>query len=258
MSFVGWLKKFLRLHVYNPEWQCSVCGEENFDGGFVCKECEKQLSYNDGYICNHCGRKTTVDEEYCITCKDSLIAIDKARSVFNYEQPVSRLITSFKYSNHRYLAEYFGDKMALLYLKNYFNADFFVYVPMTEKAERKRGYNQSRLLAERISYKTEVPVLDCVAKVKDTKRQAKLGRKDRLKNLEGAFRVTDRKAVKDKTIVIIDDVTTTGATAETIANRLRKAGAKYVYLLTVASTPSYDIKAKKGKKQNHRSKNGII
>ena len=115
-----------------------------------------------------------------------------------------------------------------------------VYVPMTEKALKKRGYNQSKLLAEALSLKTEVPVLDCVVKVKETKRQATLKRGERLKNLKEAFRVCDKKAVKDKTIVLVDDVTTTGATAEVIAERLKSAGAKLVYLITVASTPPID------------------
>ena len=233
-----------------------MCGEENFDGGFVCKKCEQNLPYNDKIVCEHCGRKTEIREEYCVTCKENMVSVDKARSVFSYEGTIRKLITIFKYDNARYLAEYFGDKMTLLYLKNCFNADGLIYVPMEEKAERKRGYNQSRLLAERISSKTEVPIFECLEKTKKTLRQARLNRKDRLKNLEGAFKVKKRKILKDKTVVIIDDVTTTGATAEVIAKALKKSGAKLVYLLTVASTPAFNIANKN--KQRDRRKNGTI
>ena len=251
MKIKDFLKRFFRLHVFNPEWSCSVCGKENFDGGFVCKECEGDLPYNDKMICEHCGRKTEVREEYCVTCKENMLSVDKARSVFSYEKAIRKLITSFKYDNCRYLAEYFGDKLTLIYLKNCFNADGFCYIPMTEKAERKRGYNQSKLLAERVAFKTGVPILDCLVKTKQTTRQAKLKRKERLENLKGVFKVNKRKIVKDKTLVIIDDVTTTGATAEVIAKALKKAGAKAVYLLTVASTPAFNI-TNKNKQRDRR------
>ncbi len=244
MKFLSCLKRFLRLHVYNPEWRCALCGEENFDGGFICAQCEKDLPYNDGYICNHCGRETEISEEYCLTCKDNLIAIEKARSVFSYERPISTLITHFKYDNHRYLVEYFVNKMAMVYLKNFFSADFISFVPMLEKDEKKRGYNQSKLLAEGLATKLDLPLNACVEKSKQTQRQAKLTRKERLKNLKGAFKVVNKKTVKDKVVLLVDDVTTTGATAETVATALKKAGAKLVYLLTVASTPSKNNRKK--------------
>ena len=78
--------------------------------------------------------------------------------------------------------------------------------------------------------------MHCIAKVRETKRQARLTRSERLKNLSEAFSILDKKTVKDKVFVLIDDVTTTGATAETVASKLKKAGADKVYLITVAST----------------------
>ena len=111
---------------------------------------------------------------------------------------------------------------------------------MTEKAKRRRGYNQSELLAKSLSEKIGVPTLECLAKVKETKGQVTLRRSERFKNLIEAFRVTDKKAVKGKTVVIVDDVTTTGATAQALAELLKKSGALKVYLLTVASRPPID------------------
>ncbi len=223
--------------LFNPDWKCLNCNEEVFDGQKFCKNCLEKLPVNDKYICEHCGRQVIAPERYCTTCKGNLTALDRCRSYFVYDKPISTLIQRFKYGNHRYLADYFTDCLKFVYLKNYFNADFFVYIPMTDKAIRRRGYNQSKILAEMLSKKTEVPVNHCLVKVKETKRQATLNRSERLKNLNEAFRVTDKKAVKDKTVVIIDDVTTTGATAQAVAERLKKAGAKFVYLVTVASTP---------------------
>ena len=240
MGLKGALGKFFRKYFFNPKWRCLLCGREVFEGENFCEKCYAKLPFNDGAICEHCGRKVIAFEPYCTTCKNVLISLDLCRSVFSYEKPISALIQKFKYGNGRYLADYFSECVANLYLKNYLNADGLLYVPMFEKDERKRGYNQSKLLAEKVSLKVNVPLIDCLKKIKETKRQATLSRLERLKNLDGAFRVTDKKSVKDKTLVLIDDVTTTGATAEVIASRLKKAGAKIVYLLTVASTPPID------------------
>lgn len=223
---------------FNSKWKCLLCGEEIFDESkSFCEKCEQGLPFNDGAICAHCGRKVIVSETYCSTCKGVLTSLDMCRSCFNYEKPISKLIQDLKYHNKRYLADYFSERLSLLYFKNYFNADAFVFVPMTKKALRKRGYNQSEILARKVSEKTNVPVLDCIVKTKDTKRQATLTRVERLKNLDNAFKIIDKKAVKDKSLVLVDDVSTTGATAQTIAHRLKRAGALKVYLITVASTP---------------------
>jgi len=229
--------KFFKKYFFQPKWRCLLCGEEIFNGEYFCDKCKAELPKNDGAICGHCGRKVVSFEPYCTTCKGIIVALDKCRSAFSYEKPISTLIKRAKYGNHRYIIEYFAEELSFLYLKNYFNADGIVYIPMTKKAERKRGYNQGKILAKKLSERVGTPVLECVEKVKETKRQATLNRTERLKNLEGAFRVIDKKSVKDKTILIVDDVTTTGATAEAIAVRLKKSGAKTVYLLTVASTP---------------------
>ncbi len=240
MKIKEFFKTFFRKNFFNPEWQCAVCGEENFDGGYVCVKCERKLVYNDGAICMHCGRKVLVSGNYCSTCAEYMTKVDIARSVFSYEGEIRKLIKGLKYDNKRYLADAFAEKMAFLYFKNYFNADLITYVPMTKRSEIRRGYNQSQILAEKISEKTGVKSISCIEKVKETKRQAKLKRKERLKNLDGAFRVCDKTAVKGKAVLVVDDVTTTGATAQVIADRLKRAGAEKVYLLTVASTPPLD------------------
>lgn len=142
-----------------------------------------------------------------------------------------------KYDNGKYIAEQLSEFLAPLYFKHYFNADYITFIPMTEKAERKRGFNQGELLAKATASRVGVPVLKCLKKVKDTERQANLGRAERLKNLSTAYRVTTRKAIRDKSVLIIDDVSTTGATVQAAADKLKRAGAKRVYLLSVASVP---------------------
>ena len=108
---------------------------------------------------------------------------------------------------------------------------------MTVKAQRKRGYNQSKLLALGLSSKVNVEVVDCLEKVKETKRQSKLTKSQRQKNLKGAFRVVNKSLIKGKRVLLVDDVLTTGTTVNAVCEKLLKAGAVAVDVLTVASVP---------------------
>ncbi len=240
MNLFGRFKKFINRYLFNVKWCCNVCGREIFEEGYFCEKCKNSLPYNDSHVCDHCGRKVVAPEKYCTTCKGVLVSLDKCRSAFVYEYPINYLIKSAKYDGNKYLLNLFADYLAPLYYKNYFNADYICFVPMTKKAQKKRGYNQSQILANLLSAKVNVPVLDCLVKTKDTERQAKLGRVERLKNLDGVFKVSNKPSVKDKTLLLVDDVTTTGATSEVIAKALKKAKAKNVYLLSVASVPPRD------------------
>lgn len=231
------IRNFLRKYLFNSKWTCQICGREIFNDRYFCDECTLKLPYNDDAKCNHCGRKTLAPVDYCSTCINFLASFDMCRSPFVYDKPISTLIKNFKYKNQPYLADVFAEFLSATYYKNYMSADLVTFVPMTDKAKKKRGYNQSELLARSFSSITAIPVEEVIVKAKETERQAKLNRNERLKNLAGAFRVANQKLVKDKSVLIIDDVTTTGATAEIISDKLKRAGAKRVYVLTVASVP---------------------
>jgi ComF family protein len=106
---------------------------------------------------------------------------------------------------------------------------------MTEKARRKRGYNQAELMAREISRLTGIEVEELLVKRVETVRQARLNRKERLSNLKGAIKAGNRQLIVNKVIVVVDDVITTGATAEAVAAALKRAGAAKVYVLTATS-----------------------
>ena len=106
---------------------------------------------------------------------------------------------------------------------------------MSEKSELKRGFNQAYLLAKELAKLTDNRLIAPLIKHKDTPQQESLNKKARQENLLKCFKVIDAKAVKNKRILIVDDVLTTGATAHALAEKLKDKGAKSVYLLTVAS-----------------------
>lgn len=233
------LKKFVKELFSDETWKCELCQKELFEKRYVCEECEEKLPYIEkGKRCNHCGRKTDYEENYCQACKNVLTEADEGRSVFNYEGRIILLITNFKFRRKAYLKKFFAEELYKLYKEENLTADVVCYVPMTKKAVKKRGYNQTELLAEEFSALSGIPAINALEKTRDTHKQVGLKRKERLDNLNGSFRVTDKQAVKGRKVLLIDDVTTTGATGEVVASYLKKAGAVRVILLTVASVGS--------------------
>lgn len=224
-----WLKRYDDEHAFT----CDVCGREVFQGERVCTVCMGKLPFNDGIVCPLCGRKVK-EAGVCLECKKERLHADTARSVLLHEGEGARLVVRWKrgakylYRTHAWLA--------LPVLQREFHAiDALIFVPMTPKAEKKRGYNQSRMLAEELSRLSGIPVLDCVVKQHETAQQKSLGREERAKNLERCFHVTDRAAVKGKHLLILDDTLTTGATVSELASTLKRAGAAKVDALTMTS-----------------------
>ena len=235
-KFVEAVKKLIE-HLFPLKHTCNACGREIFSDKYFCEECESQIVYNDKIICNHCGRAIFNAEEYCLSCQGRETYFEKARSVYLYKEPISVLIARLKYANKKYLAKIFAKEMAFIYYKNFFNCDCVLYTPMTEEREERRGYNQAKVLAEEFCEVTKLPVLENVLfKIKETPRQATISQaKERRENLKGSFKVENKNLIKDKSVLLIDDVMTTGATVETLSSLLIKAGAKSVFILTVAS-----------------------
>ena len=230
------IKEFYRAYICNHKWRCAVCGKDIFDDDYVCPDCKNDLPYiSKGGFCQHCGRQTNVMQNFCLTCKGILTETDKMRSVFVYDDVIVKLVSDFKFKRAEYLQDFFVHELYNLYQKQNFNPDVITFVPMTAKALKKRGYNQTELLAKGLSAKTGVECVLLANKIKDTPHQVGLKRKERFDNLQGSFKLIDNSLVKDKTILLVDDVTTTGATAEVLSKKLKSGGAKRVYLLTLAS-----------------------
>lgn len=225
------VKKFVKDNLFPEKMRCIMCDIEIFDGE-LCSDCLKSLSFNDGEGCPKCGRKTA-KSEICIECKAHMPPYNRAMSPLVYEGGSVELVGAFK-NGRPYIAKYLSSLMVAK-LQGIPRADGIVCVPMTDRALRVRGYNQSELLAKHLSMATGVPVLHrAVVKIKDTPAQKELTRVERLKNLQSCFKA-DKKQVKGKALIVIDDVMTTGATAESMAQTLKNAGACAVFVITAAS-----------------------
>ncbi len=213
-------------------YTCLLCDREVF-GEVFCKACAKRIVFNDGATCPVCGRRTE-RPEICLECKANAPLYRRAVSPLVYSDGVISLISKFK-NGQKSLADYFAALIADK-LTGFEKIDCIVYVPVTLKTLIKRGYNQGKALACKLSERIYAPVIkNCVKKVRNTPAQKGLKRSERIGNLKGAFKVVKRDEIKGKSVLLLDDVLTTGATADELSRILLSAGAKCVYVASVAS-----------------------
>lgn len=235
--------KEVRSLVYGRNYTCFLCGNEVFGGEYFCADCKRELPHNE-LFCERCGRKV-LQGGYCAECRSTPPAFDKGRSVFVYEGAARAAVLRFK-AGEQWFAKAFIEEGMSVINRDFSDCDIIAFVPMSESGLRRRGYNQSELLAREIAAQTGKPMEELFVKERDTAEQKSLTKTERRKNLRGAFRLRRRGAVKGKTVLLADDALTTGATAETLCALLRGAGAKKIYLFTVASV-FYRADGKEGK-----------
>lgn len=229
---MGKLKDKILDIFFPPNFTCDLCGIEIFNGDNLCEKCRDTVTVNNDFTCPVCGRKTP-SSGLCMECKSQPPQFDKAVSPFVYEGGAQKLIVKFK-GGQGYLKDYFAHAM-FAKCGNFKDADGICFVPMTRADERNRGFNQSELLAAEIAKLIKLPLLKgAVTKVKKTPSQKSLTRKEREENLKSCFKA-DKEVVDGKILILVDDVLTTGATADAVCKELKKCGAKKVYLVTAAS-----------------------
>ncbi|MDR3071261.1 MAG: ComF family protein [Endomicrobium sp.] len=205
----------------------------------ICTECKELLPLIRGFTCQKCGAPLSYDVGFCYTCKKYYkeYSFEKMRSVYLYTGSLRKLILKFKYSNRYFLSKDFGlamyETIKLYGFCN--NVDFIIPVPLNIIRRIRRGYNQAELLASVVSVKTNIPMLkNILFRKKITKPQFNLSRTDRMANIKDSFFVKNDKIIKDKVILLIDDIVTTFSTVLTCSLALKTSGAQKVYVLALA------------------------
>ncbi len=220
------------------EHKCLLCGVDIFDNatGF-CEKCVTKVVFNNGHTCLRCGTKILPTQSFCANCNFDTVYFDKAYSPFCYEGDFVKLIYQIKFGGHAGIVDVLANYVAFVVNKYQITFDEVCYVPMTAQSQKERGYNQAQLLAQAYCSLIDKAPLDALVKSKQTQRQEMLGRAERKKNVDNAFAVADKSKIKNKAILLIDDVKTTGATLNNCAKALKRAGATSVVCVTLASTP---------------------
>lgn len=232
---------------------CDACGGEVFDypAHRLCAKCEESMRPNDGRVCGKCGRKTLA-EGVCLSCKSRMPRFDQGFSPFVYRGESASFVNRIKTGNPT-LAYYFAEKMAYCLIERFEEMENFktevgdslmiIPIPLTKERLRARGYNQAELLADHVctvlqekGYCAEV-CNSVLQKTRDTAQQKHMDYVSRIENVAGAYHVHERKVCRGRTIVLVDDVMTTGATGSECASRLLSAGAERVFFLVGAALP---------------------
>lgn len=191
-----------------------------------CPVCNDIINVNDRF-CPDCTEKITL-----YTGRFHISGASECFSAFEYNKEIIPAVFLMKKGNCGNSAHAFGAYLADVLKNNNISekTDIIVPVPMSEHSRRKRGYNQSELIAEVISVETGIPIKCIVRKVRETKEQKTLGKAGRKLNLRNAFQITEN--ITGKRILLIDDICTTGSTLSEIALLFRKNGAKDVVCAT--------------------------
>ena len=211
--------------------QCVGCGRE---GTFLCSTCRKTISRIMPPLCPKCGRPQP-SGVLCPDCVKWHASIDGIRSPFKFDGVIRQAVHQLKYRNLRALSPLLATFLYEHITKHPLPADVIVPVPIHPKRLRERGYNQSRLLAGDLSKLTGLPLTeDCLTRRRYTEPQARTANRDeRQNNVSDAFICRDNK-LKDKAVLLIDDVSTSGTTLDACAGELKAMGAASVWGLVVA------------------------
>lgn len=216
--------------------RCPVCDDIVTPyGEKICLECMPKLKLLTAPWCMKCGKKLSEEEEYCADCTRIHHNFIQGRALYEYSS-VARSVYRLKYAKRQEYADFLGGEMAR-YLGDFIRqvqADALVPVPLHKKRQKKRGYNQSQLLATAISKYTRVPIEDkLIQRCKNTKPLKLQNPVERQNNLKKAF-IIAKNDVKLKTIIIVDDIYTTGSTIDEMAAILKQAGVERIYYITLA------------------------
>lgn len=239
MSLARWLD-----FLYPPA--CALCHDPLRDGRYLCDPCREHLPRIEKPFCIQCGEHIegfVPDDVLCSQCRGQDFSFEFARAAASAHDQARELMHAFKYGRcvhlHRELAllaeEVWDDPRVAA------QSDppwILVPVPLHWRRHRWRWFNQSYEIAHTLARQRNLPLEPALRRIRNTNQQTLLGREERLANLRGAFRLTRRErrhqTVKNRAVLLIDDVFTTGSTAEECARVLvEEGGAEKVVVLTV-------------------------
>ena len=239
---LDWLVDWL----YPP--RCRGCGGRIYgrDAEYFCTGCWSEIRIVSHPLCTICGRPfpaASGDDHLCGICLARTPQFARARAWACYpreevsEHPLRRVVQKFKYGRRVSLGKPLGRLMAqgCQEFLSECAVDVIIPVPLHPKRLRWRGFNQSVLLARQLSRVLDVPMDPFVlCRSKETPPQTQLTEEERRRNVRRAFSLNPHKSVKGRRVLLVDDVYTSGATVNECSRSLKQAGAKEVYVLTLA------------------------
>ncbi len=220
---------------------CSLCDEPSDTSIELCSACEAELPWL-GAHCLICALPLPVHGLVCGACLQRPPTFSRVEAAWRYTFPLDALITRFKHQAQwplgRLLGELLSHHLQHAFSEGLAKPDVLLAVPLSSRRLRQRGFNQAQMLARWLGHSLQLPVTEhLLQRTQDTPAQQKLSAVERKRNLRQAFQLGDPQAVTGRHVALVDDVLTTGATAEAIARVLKKAGAARVDVYCLARTP---------------------
>lgn len=213
--------------------KCTYCGRILNKGETLCESCKNDLPRIEGERCKYCG----AGKDRC-KCNKHKMRYDGITAPFYYEDGIADGIARLKFGGRDFMAYHFAKDMAKEIEKDFSDVtfDYITFVPVSSFQRRHRDYNQSELLATELSKQLSLSAQNVLKKLFDNNIQHEASQNRRKGNVLGVYDVRHNADVKGKTILLVDDIKTTGATLNECAKILKIRGAEKVYCVTVALT----------------------
>lgn len=235
------------INLFYPT-SCLVCSKkpDSFNKN-ICPDCLIKIEKRLPPFCMKCGRQLRGEsglQELCHDCRKDSIYYDRAFSALSYNGVLRRLMHDFKYNKMTALSEDFAE-LTIEFMKKYGagkNIDLVLSIPMHRSRLFEREVNPSHFLARKIAKKLGIAYSKGpIKKIKDTPPQSRLKRHERTKNIKGSFYLKPGRisGMADKNILLVDDLFTTGSTVNEYSRLLKKAGARYIEVITVSRGDTY-------------------
>lgn len=206
--------------------------------GRICGDCWAKINFVSLPICQKCGQALPYDYQssiICLKCHYSKPSYSLARALCVFDVNSKQLIHHFKYYSNYSIAIMFAQLLYSRYRKDILLAEYIVPVPIHRIKLILRGYNQAQVLGRYLAQIANLPIKsNMLIKNKWTQSQTTLNRRDRTQNVNDSIIINKPELVKDKNIILIDDVITTGTTINLCSKLLMRAGAKNVFVLCIA------------------------
>jgi len=213
---------------------CALCGRPLASLGVICPTCEADLPQLRGPRCRRCGERLSDPSlDVCLRCGTTVRAVDRFEALGPYNGTWGELVRLLKFEKEPAVGRFLAARMAAHLMASSIagSFDLITFIPMSPADQRARGFNQAELLARGIGRRLRRPVHRTLKKVRRTPPQSRLAARERRANLQGAFRLVRYGAER---VLLIDDIGTTGSTAEECARALKQGGYASVVVLTVA------------------------
>lgn len=226
--------------------RCPICERIVLPkGAFICAKCYEELQWVNAPYCMKCGKPIhDPTKEYCYDCESKTFHYEYGYGMWVYDEKIRRSIVGFKYKNRKEYAEFYVNELVRGYADKIdrMGVECIVPVPIHKRRYRQRGYNQAAILAKKLGERLGIEVEEeALIRCKYTMPQKNLSDRERLKNLEQAFRVNQKRIEKyrGKRVLLLDDIYTTGSTIEACTKVLKGAGVDKVYYISLCIGRGY-------------------